>query len=334
MAVTLKDIAKKAGVSESTVSRVLNGIPKASSETRDKIVKMAKELNYCPNDLARSLAKQRNLIIGVILTDISNPYFASVTAGIDEIASLYDYNLIISVTGGNEQEELKYINILREKKVDGIIFTSGRMPESCEEALLKSGIPTVIIARKIKSSLPSIHIDNISESYKAVEYLIKLGHRRIAMISGNFDDKESGYHRLLGYKNALSDYGIFFEDELVVEGSFKMESGVKASQKLLKLKELPTAIFTGSDAMAVGAIKTIKKAGLRVPEDISVIGFDNNIIALACDPELTTIGQPVKDLGKNAMEMLYKTIMGEELEKKAIYLPCELIVRDSVKALI
>lgn len=331
MAATLKDIAKMAGVSESTVSRVLNGIPKASSETRDKILKIAKELNYYPNEIARSLAKQKTQIIGVITTDISNPYFASVAGGIEMIASQLGYNLIISVTFGKEEEELRYINILKEKKVEGIIFMSGRMPESCEEALLNSGIPTVVVARKVKSSLPSIHIDNIGESYKAVEYLIKLGHRRIAMISGSLNDKESGYHRLLGYKNALDAYEIPFEEELVAEGNFKMESGIEAMNTLLQLKRLPSAVFAGSDAMAVGAIKSIKKAGLSIPEDISVIGFDNNIISQACDPELTTIGQPVDDLGKTAMEMLYKIINGQELKKKTIYLPCELVIRNSTK---
>lgn len=334
MAVTLKDIAEKVGVSESTVSRVLNGIPKASSETRERILKVAEELGYYPNDLARSLAKQKTYIIGVIITDISNSYFASVTGGIEEIASLYGYSLIISATGGNENEELKYINILKEKRVDGIIFMSGRMPHSCEQALLDTGIPTVVVARKVKSSLPSIHIDNIGESYKAVEYLIKLGHRRIAIISGTFADKESGYHRLLGYKNALADYELPFEEELIEEGDFKMDSGRRAMEKLLKLKELPTAVFAASDAMAVGAIKAIKKAGLRVPEDISVMGFDNNVISQACDPELTTIGQPVKDLGRKAIEMLYKIIQGKKLEKMAIYLPCELIIRNSTKSLI
>ncbi|AZR74901.1 hypothetical protein BBF96_10665 [Anoxybacter fermentans] len=333
MAITLKDIAKKAGVSESTVSRVLNGIPKASSETRDKILKIAKELGYYPNDVARSLAKQKTHIIGLIVSDIANPYFASVIGGVEEVASLKGYSLIISATGGKEKEELKYIKILKEKKVDGIVFMSGRMPDSCEKALVESEIPTVVVSRKVKSFLPSIHIDNIGESYKAVEYLIKLGHRRIAMISGPCIDKESGYHRLLGYKNALADYDLPFEEELVQEGDFKMDSGRKAMENLLSLKKLPTAVFAASDAMGVGAIKAIKKAGLRVPEDISVIGFDNSIISLACDPELTTIGQPVKDLGRTAMEMLYKIIQGEELERRTIYLPCELIIRGSTKSL-
>lgn len=336
MSATLKDIAEIVGVSESTVSRVLNGIPKASEETRKKIFEVARTLNYTPNEVARSLAKQKTHVIGLIISDIYNSYFATVTGGIEEIASTYGFSLVISTTGGREKEELKYINILKEKRVDGIIFMSGRMPEVCENALSETGIPTVVVARKVKGELPSIHIDNITESYKAVEYLIKLGHQRIAMISGNLVDIESGYNRWFGYKKALSDYDIPYRESYVQEGDFKMVSGKLGMLKILEQKEFewPTAVFAASDEMGVGAIKAIKETGFSVPLDISVMGFDNNIISRACDPELTTIGQPARALGKNAMEMLYKVIKGEKLEKKSVYLPCELITRDSTRLLI
>ncbi len=331
MTVTLKDIAERVGVTESTVSRVLNGVPKASKETCEKILKVAEELEYSPNQVARSLVKQKTHVIGLVISDIYNPYFAAVTGGIEEIASSYGYSLIISTTGGREKEELKYINVFKEKRVDGIIFMSGRMPDSCLTEIKNSNIPTVVVARKIDDSVPSIHIDNIKESYKAVEFLIKSGHQKIAMISGTFADVESGYNRFLGYKKALEDYDLPFCDNYIAEGDFKLASGIEGMRKILKTKELPTAVFAGSDAMAVGAIKAIKATGLQVPEDISVVGFDNNIISKACDPELTTVGQPAKSLGKKAMEMLYKVIEGENLAERSIYLPCEIIIRDSTR---
>lgn len=330
MAVTLKDIAERVGVTESTVSRVLNGIPKASEETRQEILKVASELNYIPNEVARSLVNKKTNTIGLIISDISNLYFSTVADGIENIASQNNYSVIISTTGGNEAQELKYIRIFREKRVDGLIYISGKMPRSCEEALQSIEIPVVIVSRHIHSNLPSIHIDNVKESKKAVQHLIDNGHKNIAMISGVYKDIESGALRVRGYRKALKENGIEFNPDLIFEGDFKIDSGIKAMKEILQIVPRPTAVFAGSDEMAVGAIKTIKKAGLNVPDDISVIGFDNNIIAKVSDPELTTIGQPAHKIGEKAMEMLSKVIKGEGLKETNVYLPCKLIERGSI----
>jgi len=333
MAVTLKDIAEKVGVTESTVSRVLNGIPKASKETRKEIFQVAAELGYKPNQIARSLVTKKTHTIGLIISDLSNTYFARVASGIEKIASKYNYSLIISTTGGQEEEELKYINLLKEKQVDGILFASGRMPESCKKLLRETEIPTVVVAREVEEELPSVHIDNVKESYKAVKYLINKGHQKIAMISGTKDDKESGFYRIQGYKQALKDNNLQVREELIVEGDFKLQSGIQAMEEILAKDNSITAIFAASDQMGVGAIKAIKKAGLKVPEDISVIGFDNNIISLASDPELTTVCQPEEELGWHSMEMLYQVMNNKPLKERKIYLPCEIIERESVKAI-
>lgn len=333
MAVTLKDIAERVGVSKSTVSRVLNGIPKASKETREKIFEVANELNYSPNEVARSLVKKKTNTIGLIISDISNLYFSMVADGIESIAAQKDYSLIISTTGGQEEQELKYIRIFKEKRVDGLIYISGKLPQSCEQALQKLDIPVVVVSRYLHSTLPSVHIDNVQESLKAVQYLIDLGHRNIAMISGDYKDIESGAFRVKGYKKALEKNNIEFKPENVFEGNFKLDSGINAMKKVLKLKPRPTAVFVGNDEMAVGAIKTIKKSGLKVPEDISIIGFDNNIIARVSDPELTTVGQPEKKIGSTAMRMLDKLIRGKELQEINVYLPCQLIKRGSTAPL-
>lgn len=329
MAVTLKDIAEEVGVTESTVSRVLNGIPKASEETRQEILKVARELNYIPNEVARSLVNKRTNTIGLIVSDISNLYFSTVADGIENVASQNDYSLIISTTGGKEAQELKYIRIFKEKRVDGLIFISGKMPSSCEAALQNLEVPVVIVSRHIHSELPSVHIDNVRESMKAVQYLIDRGHKNIAMISGDYKDVESGALRVKGYRKALEENDIEFNPDLIFEGDFKIDSGIKAMEEILKVEPIPTAVFAGSDEMAVGAIKTIKKAGLKVPEDISVIGFDNNIIARVSEPELTTIAQPEHEIGESAMEILNKIIQGEELKEINVYLPCKLIERES-----
>lgn len=333
MSVTLKDIAERVGVTESTVSRVLNGIPKASKETRDEIFRVADQLGYNRNQIARSLVTKETKTIGLIISDLSNTYFAKVASGIEEIAKIYGYSLIISTTGGKEQEELKYINVLKEKRVDGLLFASGRMPISSKNLLKKSDIATVVVAREVEEELPSVHIDNVKESYKAVKYLINCGHKNIAMISGNKDDIESGLYRVQGYKQALNDFNLMIRDDLIVEGDFKLKSGIKAMEKILKRDSEITAVFAASDEMGVGAIKAIKNAGLKVPGDISVIGFDDNIISLASDPELSTIRQPEEKLGCKAMEILYKVIKNQELKQRKVYLPCRLIKRDSVKKL-
>lgn len=331
MAVTLKDIAEKVGVTESTVSRVLNGIPKASKETREEIFQVAAELGYKPNQIARSLVTKKTHTIGLIISDLSNTYFARVASGIEKVASNYDYSLIISTTGGQEKEELKYINLLKEKQVDGLLFASGRMPEICKKLLRETEIPTVVVAREVEEEFPSVHIDNVKESYRAVKYLINSGHKKIAMISGAANDKESGLYRIQGYKQALSDNNLEVQENLIVEGDFKLQSGIEAMEEILKKDSSITAVFAASDEMGVGAIKAIKKAGLKVPEDISVVGFDNNIISLASDPELSTISQPEEELGWRSMEMLYKVMTGANLKQKKIYLPCELIKRSSVR---
>jgi LacI family transcriptional regulator len=333
MAVTLKDIAEKVGVSESTVSRVLNGIPKASKETREEIFKVARELNYTPNEVARSLVTKKTNTIGLIISDLSNLYFSMVADGIESIAAQNDYSLLISTTGGREEEELKYIRIFKEKRVDGLIYISGKMPQSCEKALQNLDIPVVVVSRYLHSNLPSVHIDNVQESLKAVQYLIDLGHKNIAMISGDYKDIESGALRVKGYKKALERNNIEFNTDLVFEGDFKLDSGMKAMKKILKLNPRPTAVFVGSDEMAAGAIKVIKEAGLKVPDDISVIGFDNNIIARVSEPELTTVGQPEKEIGEAAMDMLHKLIQGNEVKDLNIYLPCKLIERESTARL-
>ncbi|HMA60148.1 MAG TPA: LacI family DNA-binding transcriptional regulator [Halanaerobiales bacterium] len=329
MTVTLKDIAEKVGVSESTVSRVLNGIPKASKETREEIFRVARELNYTPNEVARSLVTKKTNTIGLIISDLSNLYFSMVADGIESVVAQNDYSLIISTTGGKEAEELKYIRIFKEKRVDGLIYISGKMPRSCEQALQDLDIPVVVVSRHIHSDLPSVHIDNVQESIKAVQYLIDLGHRNIAMISGDYKDIESGALRVKGYKKALENNNIEFNSDLVFEGDFKIDSGIEAMKEILKLKTRPTAVFVSSDEMAVGAIKTIKKAGLKVPDDISIIGFDNNIIARVSDPELTTVGQPESEIGETAMQMLHKLIQGEDVKEINVYLPCKLIKRES-----
>ena len=290
-------------------------------------------MGYNPNQIARSLVTKKTHTIGLIISDLSNTYFSRVASGIERIASKYDYSLIISTTGGQETEELKYINLLKDKQVDGLLFASGRMPKNCKKLLRETEIPTVVVAREIEEELPSVHINNVKESYRAVKYLINSGHKKIAMISGSANDKESGLYRIQGYKQALNDNTLEVRDELIVEGNFKLKSGIKVMEEILRRDNSITAVFAASDEMGVGAIKAIKKAGLKVPEDISVIGFDNNIISLASDPELSTISQPEEELGRRSMEMLYKVINGEYLEHKKIYLPCELKKRGSVKSL-
>lgn len=344
MSVTLKDIADEVEVTPSTVSRVLNGIPRASEETQKEIKRVAKEMNYFPNDMARSLVKQEYNLIGVLLSDISNPYFSKVTSGIENIASEHNYDLLMSSTGGKRDNELKYIDIMNQKQVACLIYVSGKMPKICEKKLNQFSAPVVVISRDVRSDLPVVTIDNEKEAKRATQYLLEHGHKKIAMIAGEIADRESGYKRFKGYRNALQENGIKFREDLVEQGDFTLDSGYQAMKNILsKAKyDLPTAVFAASDAMAAGAIKANKEKGFEIPKDISVIGFDDSIIARTTEPELTTIAQPEKKLGIKAMKLALKMMNSkDELLEEVKYnnsdnrflLKCELKNRESVFSL-
>lgn len=331
MKVTISDIAKLAGVSKATVSRVINGSKPVSPEVRDKVMKVIDETGFKPSALARSLSTKKTKLIGVVIPDVANPVFSELVKGMEDQSNASGYNILLCNTYLSHEKELKYLEILQDKEVDGIIFLTTDETEEQVEFFRKYGKPVVTVDRKFrKMEIPSVGVDDYEASYKAVNYLINMNHTEIAMVRAPLDDQSHGFHRFSGYKQAMADHGLDVHEDWVVEGDFTVKAGYDAMMKLLSSSTSPTAVFFASDLMAVGGIRCITDSGMRVPDDISVIGFDDIPIASMFIPSLTTTRQPTADIGMKAMEKLLKLIDGKEEELHTKF-PTQLILRNSTK---
>mgnify|MGYP001187427210 CR=1 FL=1 len=328
--VRISDVAKLANVSTATVSRVLSNSGNVKKETTEKVLEAIRKLNYQPNMLARQLRKLETKTILVVVPDITNTFFSKVLRGIEHVAIENDYEVLLGDTGNNIERESGYLNILRQRKADGMILLTARLESHVLEEIA-SEFPVVLACEYLEgSTIPTVSIDNISSARKATEYLIHLGHRRIGFISGPLNVILSR-DRLKGFRQAMAQHGIPVESFLVQEGDFSFESGYNMMMKFLALDQPPTAVFASNDEMAIGAIKAIKSKGLRVPDDISVVGFDDIQFASIYEPALTTISQPMFEIGKKAMELLIKLINKDELEKSQYILEDRLVVRETCK---
>lgn len=331
MAVTIKDIAKLANVSITTVSRVINNKSEGvSEETRNRILQLVKELGYQPNAIARGLVTKKTKTIGLIIPDISNPFFPDIARGVEDSAHIYGYNVFLCNTDDNLEKESEYINALKEKYVDGIIFTSSA-PSNYEHImeLIKSGVPVIMMDRRIESEdIYGVFIDNYEGGYLATKHLIDLGHRKIACITGPLNVRNAR-ERLAGYKKGLLENGLEVDEELIFEGDYKINSGIVGTEKLLNNNKDITAIFACNDLMAYGAYETIRSYGYKIPDDISIVGFDDIQLSQILEPQLTTIRQPAYDMGLTAARMLIKLIEGKKLNKKIVTFKPQLIIRQS-----
>lgn len=331
MTVTIYDVAREAGVSMATVSRVVNNNPNVKPQTRKKVFEAIERLGYRPNAVARGLASKKTTTVGVVIPDISNSIFAEVARGIEDIANMYHYNIILCNADKKKDKEIRVINTLLEKQVDGLLFMGGAITEDHLQAFQTSTVPIVLCATTEESgAIPSVDIDHREAAYDAVQALIRQGHRLIAMISGTLQDPTNGYARFQGYKRALEEAGIPYQEEYVRVGNYRYESGMEAVQYFLELPERPTAIFAATDEMAIGAIHSIQDFGLKIPEDISVISVDNVRMASMVRPQLTTVAQPMYDIGAVSMRLLTKLMKKEPVEDTKVILPHQLILRQSV----
>ncbi|MBT2287771.1 catabolite control protein A [Paenibacillus albidus] len=331
MTVTIYDVAREAGVSMATVSRVVNNNPNVKPQTRKKVFEAIERLGYRPNAVARGLASKKTTTVGVVIPDISNSIFAEIARGIEDIANMYHYNIILCNADKRKEKEIRVINTLLEKQVDGLLFMGGTVTEEHIQAFQTSAVPIVLCAtRDEKGTYPSVDIDHETAAFDAVNTLIRHGHREIAMISGTLQDPANGYARFQGYKRALEAAGIEYQEDLVRIGNYRYESGVEAMKYFLGLKKKPTAIFAATDEMAIGAIHSIQDEGLKVPDDFSIISVDNIRMASMVRPLLTTVAQPMYDLGAVAMRLLTKLMKKETVENARVILPHETILRLSV----
>jgi len=325
---SIKDIARIAHVSHSTVSRALSNSPRVRPETVEKIRRIAEESGYRASAVARSLATRRTNTIGVVVTTIADLFAAGVVSGIEEIAGNHGYSVFLSNSNADPDREVRVVRSFEERRVDGIIVTASRVGALHVPALSRMRVPIVLVNNQHPSEfVHSISIENISASCEATRHLLDLGHRRIAYI-GDRNGSQSDTERFGGYRQALDRAGLPFEPELVVHGDGKPEGGIRAIAQLLASPEPPTAVFCYNDMTALGAIRRIHDAGMRVPADISVIGFDDLSIVQYTEPPLTTIRQPMPQMGRMAMETMLELLAGSK-SSHHLRVPGELVVRAS-----
>ncbi|MGM0420947.1 MAG: LacI family DNA-binding transcriptional regulator [Bacillota bacterium] len=331
-------IADEAGVSKSTVSRVLNNKKDVSEATREKILKVIEDLNYRPDSSAKGLATRKTKTVGLVVSEITNPFFSMFVKGAEDKAMEKDYNIMLANSNWVVEEELKCIRMLEEGRVDGILMISGGGSDMLNDYLnnlVDKETPVVLVDRKLENEMiPKINVDNVDGAYKGTKYLLELGHKNIAFVKG--DDIAASYaslDRVEGYRKALQEYGL--ETEIIEPGYFDREEAHKTTKKILAGHAEVTAVFYASDMMAVGGLKAIKEAGLKVPEDISVLGFDDIELASIIDPALSTIKQPRYKMGYLGMEKLINKLEGKprELYAEDVKIELELIERESTRSL-
>lgn len=328
---TMKDVAQAAGVSVTTVSHVINETRYVSEDLRARVLQAMEELSYHPNILARSLRQGITHTIGLIVPDNSNPFFAEIARVAETVGFENDYSVILCNSDKNVERESAYINVLIAKQVDGVIFIAAGSEQQHLRELAAQGIPVVVADREVPQELADVVLVNHEQGgYDATGHLITLGHRRIACIAGPSPLTPSA-DRVRGYRRALREAGIPIEEELVVRCTESYLGGETAMAQLLRLDELPTAVFTYNDVTAIGALRAIRNAGLQVPKDLSIVGFDDISLASAVVPALTTVAQPIADLATLATELLIARIQNsEEYEPgQRIVLDTKLVVRES-----
>ncbi|WP_281975869.1 catabolite control protein A [Halobacillus litoralis] len=331
MNVTIYDVAREASVSMATVSRVVNGNPNVKPATRKKVHDAIERLGYRPNAVARGLASKKTTTVGVIIPDISSIFFAELARGIEDIATMYNYNIILSNSDQNKDKELHLINAMLGKQVDGLIFMGGNITDDHIREFKTSSVPIALAATVDETQeTPSVNIDYKEASYEATQLLIDHGNKRIAFVAGP-EDTIINTDKIAGFKSAMKDNGHESPEDWIVQGDYSYDSGLEALDQILEMKEKPTAIYVSSDEMALGVIHGAQDKGIRVPEDIEVFGFDNTRLATMVRPTLSTVVQPMYDIGAVAMRLLTKFMNKEEVEEQNVILPHRIIERNSTQ---
>lgn len=331
MPITLKELSQLAGVHPSTVARVLQNDPRqrVSEELRARIVTLAREHQYRPNSVARSLRTKRSAVLGALIPDISNPFFASVLRGMEDAAAERDYSIILANTDDLPEREAHGLAMLRDRQVDGLLLATARRADPAIERLAAERMPFVLVNRHTDPITPNAVVpDDYGGATAAVESLLKLGHRRIAHIAGS-DEVSTGYLRRQAYLDALRAHGVTPEPDLVVFGSFREQGGYDAMRALLALPEPPTAVFAVNDLAALGALRAINAAGLRIPQDLSVVGFNDLFHTPFITPQLTTIQVPDREMGARAVERLLAMIIDGAWPERPLLLDLSLVERES-----
>lgn len=332
MTVTIYDVAREANVSMATVSRVVNGNQNVKPATRKKVLEVIERLEYRPNAVARGLASKKTTSVGVIIPDISNNLNAELARGIEDIATMYRYNIILANSDQNEEKELTLLDTMLGKQVDGIVMMSDEVTETIQRAVETCPVP-IVLAGSISSTekVASVNIDYYSAALEAIQLFINNGHKRIAFVSGPMQYTVNSQHKLVAYKDSLQKAGIEIDEALIVSGEGSYDDGLESWEILSKLDEPPTAIFVGNDELAIGLVHGIQDSGKSVPEDVEVISFENSKLARMVRPQLTSVVLPLYDIGAVAMRLLTKYMNKEEVAEQNVILPHRIEFRNSNK---
>lgn len=333
MSITIKDVAMRANVSPATVSRVLNQSKPVSKAIREKVLKVVEELNFNPNSVARSLVMKESRLIGVIISSIDNVFISKFVNIIEEEFFKHNYTTLLCNTRNDDGIEKDYLRLLKDKYVDGVVLMTSPPKPHQIEFFEQVDIPAVFAGHiDPTQQFSSVNIDNYQAMYDATRYLLEIGHRRIAFFGGPHIYRQA-VERLSGYKQALAEYGIGSEESLIFANDYDIDHGYANGMALFQRPDRPTAVCCVSDMVAIGAIKAAEMNGLSVPGDISIMGFDDILLAKAYCPGITTVRQPIQELSVQTAEMLLKQIkQKEDYVKETRILPHEIIVRGSCMA--
>jgi len=335
MKINIKDVAKKAGVSTATVSRVLSDFPGVREKTKIKVLKAVKKLNYEINAVARSLRQKKTNSIGIIVGNVLSQFYSEIAKSVEDTANKFGYHTILCNGDENPKKELEYLRILKSHRVDGIILVPTGKNSKYIYNLISTRIKVIFLDRLVEGvNCDAVLVDNILSAYKAVKHLIDQGYKKIGIVNG-YLDRTTGVERLEGYLRAIEEAGITIDDSLIKISNFKKESGRKLTEELLRQQNKPEAIFTTNIDMSMGALIAIKKTGLIIPDDIGIVCFDDSDWASILEPSITVVRQPEYQMGSMAAELLIKSIENKRNDSNKapnmVVLDTELIIRESSK---
>lgn len=327
---TIGDVAKRAGVSTMTVSRVINNSGYISQDTRQRVELAIAELGYVPNALARSLRFKQTKTIALVLTDITNPFFTTVARGVEDMASEHGFSVMFCNTDESQADEAEYLSVVVQKQVDGVLLVPAASAPESAAFLRERSVPFVVLDRRIRGvTVDNVRGDSEQGNYDLAAHLLALGHRRIAMLSGP-PAVTTAADRVAGYRRALADYSVPVDDALILHGPYTLDSGYALAQAVLNLEPRPTALIAANNFIAIGALRGLRAAGVSVPQDMSMVAFDDLPEAIVIDPFFTVVAQPAYEMGQKAMSLLLRRLAGGGPETpQEIILPTQLIVRES-----
>lgn len=326
---TIKDVAKRAGVSPATVSRVVNNQPYVAEDLRQRVLTAIQALDYHPNRVAQRLRAEKSHLVGVIMSDIKNPFYTLALGGLEQVLSQQSLSVLICNSNMSQERENDFISLMLSEGVAGMIIAPVKEKSDTLMEAGKNGLPIVAIDRRIKNPKVDIVLaDNFRGAYRAIQRFVQLGHKRIAIVNGP-QYLTSGRERYAGFLQAMDEAGLPVDPELVKYGDYQVESGYRLTRELLQSSRFPMALFVANNLMTIGALNAIHELGYKIPSEVAVIGFDDVPWAMSLNPPLTTVAQPSVDIGVSAAELLLSRIANPERLARTVVLETELIVRAS-----